>query len=199
MAHQPYQALQQLLDKVDSIISPATVHGLWCGRLSAKDNMESAEWWNYTWQVINTEMDVPENMKAAVKAVAGYAANHMQQENFGFELWLPEDDQDIRIRMDALADWCQGYIEGLTSVLGGELVSVSDDAKELLQDLLDIGELDCEVDGSEDDEKQLMELTEFVKVAALNLWHEFRGNNNTEAGKAEISQPEGNTPSPTIH
>lgn len=171
----PHSALQQLLDRVDSDVSAATVHGLWCGRLAAGDGLDKSDWWIFTMRVIGHESTMEENLVAAFKAVAGFADQHLQQENFEFEPWLPSDKSPCSVRIEALSEWCQGFIEGLTSVLGSQLASVSADVKELVTDLLDIGEVDAAVDGSEEDEKQFYELTEFVKVAVLNVLHDVAG------------------------
>jgi uncharacterized protein len=169
----PYHALQQLLDKVDSDVSAASVHGLWCGRLAAGDTLNTTAWWAFTMRVMGQEASIEENMVAAFKAIANFSNQHLQAENFEFEPWLPAEDTECHQRLAALSEWCQGFIEGMTSVLGSKLALASDEVKEIVKDLLDIGDVDADVGGSEEDEKQFNELAEFVKVAALTIWHDF--------------------------
>ncbi len=189
---QPYHALQQLLEKIEAEASPAAVHGLWCGRVAAGDRLRDQQWWEYTLRVVGVQNTIDANMQTAFEAVANFAEANLQQENFSFEPWLPEDSAECSIRVSALADWCRGFIEGLTSVLGRDLLNRSTEVTEMLQDLLAIGEVDAEVSGSEEDEKQLLELAEFVKVAALNLYHEL-GFKTEQAATAK------NAGGPTLH
>ncbi|WP_020410694.1 UPF0149 family protein [Hahella ganghwensis] len=170
---QPYHALQQLLDKINAEVSPASVHGLWCGRFAAGDKPDSRDWWEYTIRMAGVEQNVEANMQTAFQAVASFAEANLHQDNFSFEPWLPSDSAECTLRVAALADWCRGFIEGLISVKGPEMMEKSPEVKEMLQDLLAIGEVDSEVSGTDEDEKQLLELSEFVKVAALNLYHEL--------------------------
>lgn len=188
----PYLALQQLLLKINSNVSAATIHGLWCGRLAAGDSLEKKEWWSFTVRVIGSKVAFEDNIVAAFKAVATFANHNLQLENFQFEPWLPAESVACSQRIAALSEWCQGFIEGLTSVLGSQLDSASDDTKEIMRDLLDIGEVDAEVSGTEEDEKQFSELKEYVKVAVLNVWHDF-------AGKVEAGRTKASGVNPTIH
>jgi len=181
--HPYYLALQQLLEKAESEASAATVHGIWCGRLAAGDTFDTQEWWAFTMRVIGQEASVEENMSAAFKAVANFADQNLQRDSFEFQPWLPADTADCSSRIAALADWCQGFIEGLISVLGKQLASASEATKEVVKDLLDIGEVDTDVSGSEEDEKQLYELTEYVKVAVLNIWHDYALKIDTDSAK----------------
>ncbi len=181
MSIQPHSTLQQLLDKLETEVSAASVHGLWCGRLAAGDDYGSNDWWRYTLRVVGQEGDVQENLLSALKAVANFTDQHLQQDSFEFEPWLPAENVACSLRVSALSEWCQGFIEGLSAVLGKRLMAAPDDIKELLRDLLDIGEVDPDVAGDEEDEKQLLELTEFVKIAALNIWHEFANQHSVAA------------------
>ncbi|OZG74904.1 hypothetical protein BTA51_00410 [Hahella sp. CCB-MM4] len=170
---QPYHALQQLLEKINAEVSPASVHGLWCGRFATGDTPKNNQWWDYTMRMAGLAGEVDNNILAAFQAVAGFAEANLQQDNFSFEPWLPADSTECSLRVSALADWCRGFIEGLISVKGPELMEKSPEVKEVVQDLLAIGEVDSEVSGTDEDERQLLELSEFVKVAALNLYHEL--------------------------
>ena len=171
--YQYYSALQQLLVKTGTEVSAATVHGIWCGRLAAGDNLSSPAWWSFTLRVMGRGQAVENKMSVAFKAVARFADENLQRDGFEFEPWLPADSTECRVRIAALSEWCQGFIEGLISVLGRKLASASDDTKEMVKDLLDIGEVDTDVSGTEEDEKQFYELTEYVKVAVLNIWHDY--------------------------
>lgn len=82
------------------------------------------------------------------------------------ELLLPDDDQPLPDRLDALARWCRGFLAGLgLSGLSGD-TKLAPDITEAMRDIAEIALVDADTDESEDDEVSLAELIEFVRVAS---------------------------------
>jgi uncharacterized protein YgfB (UPF0149 family) len=101
-----------------------------------------------------------------------------EDEEFGFTLWLPDDDEPLEERTVALACWCSGFLAGLGS--GGQLEALSEEAREAIGDLQDIARAELSAppgDGpeSEEDETAFAEIVEYVRVVALVLREDFRG------------------------
>ena len=61
---------------------------------------------------------------------------NFEDEEFGFVLWLPDDEESLEERTIALAQWCSGFLAGLAS--GGQLDALSEEAKEAIEDLQQI-------------------------------------------------------------
>ncbi len=187
----PYAALRQLIEHLehDAHFTAAALHGLWCGRISAGESADSPPGWVYTLRVLTGEeqggLENP-TLESAFQKMREYAMGDLQQEDFSFELWLPEDDAPCSTRLSALADWCRGFLEGLVSVKGDKLDALSDDSRELVQDLMEIGDVDTDLDESEQDEREYLELVEYVKVAVLNIHLDNRMDQKT-------------APRPTLH
>lgn len=116
--------------------------------------------------------------------------------DLGFNLWLPDDDQPLNERTDALAQWCTGFLAGIG--LGGELPSLSEEATEALDDMRQIAlaayppvaitdaerdevlrfeteSMNLQEEGEEVDENAFMEIVEYVRVVTLMLCEEMRG------------------------
>lgn len=121
--------------------------------------------------------------------------------DLGFNLWLPDDDQPLDERTDALAQWCTGFLAGIG--LGGDLPALSEEALEALEDMrqiarasypkvamtdadraevmdfasaeMDLGDTDPADEGEESDENALMEIVEYVRVVTLMMCEEMRG------------------------
>lgn len=121
--------------------------------------------------------------------------------DLGFNLWLPDDDQPLEERTDALGQWCTGFLAGVG--LGGELPALSEEAVEALHDMrqiarasypkiamtdadraevMDFAAHDMDVDDmeagdpeEENDENAFMEIVEYVRVVTLMLCEEMRG------------------------
>jgi hypothetical protein len=81
------------------------------------------------------------------------------------ELLLPDDDQPLADRLDALSRWCRSFLVGLgLSGLSGD-TQLSPDVTEAMRDLAEIALVDSTTEATEDAEASLTELIEFVRVA----------------------------------
>ena len=85
--------------------------------------------------------------------------------DFGLELLLPDDDAPVAERGEALVAWCRGFLGGVG--LAGIEPKLGEEAREALGDVARIAESDVSYDDPEADEEALVELEEFVRVAAL--------------------------------
>jgi len=99
-------------------------------------------------------------------------------EEMGFALWLPDDDEPLEERTAALARWCSGFLAGLGSA--GQLDALSSEAREAIGDLQEIARAelatpDEEGPANNEDESAYAEIVEYVRVVALVLREDFRG------------------------
>jgi len=88
--------------------------------------------------------------------------------SFGFELLLPEADASLAVRSGALFDWCRGFL-GAFGLAAGAKPPLSEEGAEALADLAKLAAAQPQDEGDEDDEAALVEIEEFVRVAALLL------------------------------
>jgi len=105
--------------------------------------------------------------RLARESVAGLADAEL-----GFEPLLPADDRPLAERAEALVAWCRGFLGGLG--LGGAdaHAGLSDDAHEVLRDLGAIAASSFDYGNEDEDEDALVEVQEFVRMAALMLFAE---------------------------
>jgi uncharacterized protein YgfB (UPF0149 family) len=111
-------------------------------------------------------------------------ARQIDDEEMGFELWLPDDEEPLEDRTIALAQWCSGFLAGLGS--GGQVDHLSDEAREAIGDLQQIARADLaappgEAAASSEDEEAYTEIVEYVRVVAMTMREEFRGPAEDEA------------------
>jgi uncharacterized protein YgfB (UPF0149 family) len=86
-------------------------------------------------------------------------------------LLLPGDETALAERAVALGQWCQGFLAGFGQNAGGLELSV--EAKEVLQDLVAISQVQDALEESEDGESDYMEVMEYLRVAPLLLFTEL--------------------------
>jgi yecA family protein len=161
----------------------AESHGLLCGLLCCGTAGSAGEYLDHL--AAMQLLAAPGEALAAVMAeVWERTATQMEDEEFGFQLWLPDDDDPLEDRAISLAQWCSGFLAGLGS--GCSLETLSDDAREALEDLIEISRAEVssepgQREGSEEDESAYAEIVEYVRVVALTLREEFRGPGRGDA------------------
>jgi uncharacterized protein YgfB (UPF0149 family) len=91
--------------------------------------------------------------------------------DFEFDLLLPDDDKPVSERGPAMVDWCQGFLGGF-GVVPTPAQPLSDESDEALQDLAKIAASDLNYEDSDADEEALIEVCEYIRVAAVLLYNE---------------------------
>jgi uncharacterized protein YgfB (UPF0149 family) len=71
-------------------------------------------------------------------------------------------------RSAALFDWCRGFLGGF-GLAAGNQPPLSEEGSEALADLARLAAATPQEDGDDEDEEALVEIEEFVRVAALLL------------------------------
>lgn len=152
-------------------LSPSELHGLMTGQLSAGARFDADTLIKVLCELMSIDQMVDE--KAALIFVSLYQITLAQllDEDLGFQLLLPDDDQEISQRVDALSSWCSGFLAGFGMYLGEQ--SMSDALREGLQDFAEIAQVSTDPDELDDeDESGLLELQEYVRMAALYIFAE---------------------------
>jgi uncharacterized protein YgfB (UPF0149 family) len=154
--------------------SPSAVHGCLCGLLSAGASPQQ----EYSLDALGAAMDLTLHGELAEKVMQLYTitAATLQDETFDFYPLLPDDDTDIAARVEALADWCRGFLAGFAHPgAGGNRASssLSEDSSEILKDFAAIAQVGLEEqEDEEESESSFMELVEYLRFATLNLFME---------------------------
>jgi len=160
----------------------AECHGLLCGLLCCDAGGTAGEYLRHL-AAMQLLVNPGEALGAVMVEAWENTVKQMADEELGFELWLPDDDEPLEERAISLAQWCSGFLAGLGS--GCTLEAASEEAREALSDLMEISRAEVsagpgETFGSEDDEGAYAEIVEYVRIVALSLREEFRGPGNSD-------------------
>lgn len=171
-----YAELEKSLHKSLSSFHPAQVHGLMCGYICAAPDTN-----HYPWGELVLG---PKKNSAILKVIENIFENTYQQLNefsLEFNLLLPADTIDINIRTESLGLWCQGFVIGLQQSETIQTNSFSAEVADTLKDLTEIAKIDFgDITDTEEDETAYFELVEYVRLAALMIFHELRQSDTTE-------------------
>lgn len=124
---------------------------------------------------------------AAALLQAFDAARHsLREARYDFDLLLPGEDSDIGERTQALADWCRGFILGLLHNDAFTVAQLPGDAGEIARDMLAIGEAEAGAGDAEEEERALLELTEYVRVGIQLIYEELHAGSGPRNGGAGV-------------
>ena len=161
----------------------AESHGLLCG-LICRESSHSAAHYLQQLAAMQLVVEPGEELHAALADAWSSTVAQFDDEEFGFSLWLPSDDEPLEDRTVALARWCSGFLAGLGC--GGQLDALSEEAREAIGDLQEIARAELAAAGTgdaenEEEENAYAEIVEYVRVVALVLREDFRGPEPSDA------------------
>src|SRR5438445_13688035 len=103
-----YTDIADLLLDAKSDFHPSEVHGLLCGYISATSGKIDNSW---------EKIILGKNKNLAYRELLQqlYEISYHQMSEFSFEftLLLPDDDNNLNLRTEALGSWCQGFLTAL--------------------------------------------------------------------------------------
>ncbi|MFT5808302.1 MAG: hypothetical protein ACI9LG_002604 [Moritella dasanensis] len=172
--------VNEQLQQSDLLVNPADVHGVICGLLCGGVKLDSKAWLEPFDQLINEGLGIPDSLDAILADVYSGSEAALKDMTLGFELLLPDMDQPLENRMEALAEWVQGFLGGFGMVHSVSTVA-SDDVKELIADFASISQMDIETDDdSNEAEESFYEIVEYVRMGATYCFNEL-GDGGGEA------------------
>ena len=161
----------------------AECHGLLCGLLCGNSGITVGEYLTHL-AAMQLMVEPGEALAGVMVETWEGTRKQLEDEELGFQLWLPDDDEPLEERAISLAQWCSGFLAGLGS--GCSLERLSEDAREALADLMEISRAEIssslgDASENEEDEGAFAEIVEYVRIVALSLFEEFSGPGNGDA------------------
>jgi len=169
-----HSSLTNLLSRAGAETCASECHGFLCGQLCA------AEWadedlWMELLDLQTRDDALAERCYAEVRALVEAIDVDLRSPDLSFRLLLPDDETDLEERVDALGEWCHGFLNGFGLAEGRSGGELDEECRELLEDLGVI----CRVGAGEPedgDEEHLVQVAEYVRVGVLGLYEEYRRN-----------------------
>jgi uncharacterized protein YgfB (UPF0149 family) len=146
-------------------VDAAELHGSLCGFVSAGGIATREDW------IRRLELDPASEPFAADGVLDRLFCASLAQladPDLGFGLLLPEEEESVTRRAEALLGWCRGFLGGF-GLVPEPRPTLSPEATEALDDLAKIAASSLSYDDPDGDEAALIEVAEFVRVATLLL------------------------------
>lgn len=174
-----FESLEHMLIVGNTPFSPAYIHGMMVGLLSLGKHQAQNAWEEF--QAQDSFLgEAPAATNELLNKLFVQTTDFLEDIEKGVVLMLPTDDNPLWHRLEALADWCKGFLEGveLAELPTEALRQSSPLVREVLEDLAQIKDVSLREIDSQENEKAYIELVEFVRVGALLFHAECTSENN---------------------
>lgn len=108
--------------------------------------------------------------RAALRDVGETIEKQVRGPDLTFDLPMPQERAPLVERVTAVYDWVRGFLYAM-GVLGISERDLGGEAQEAYRDFAELTKMDLEsIEDGEENEQALMEITEFVRVAAMTIY-----------------------------
>lgn len=151
---------------------PVEVHGALVGLICGGVEQSKKAWNTAFLELMNDGQPLPDDLQHLIDELYQDAVARLSDTDFGFTPMLPEEEEPLAIRVEALSLWVQSFLTGIAMVQP-KLNKASSDVQEVIKDLAEIALVEFDVGDDDESESAYMELMEFSKMAALLCYSEF--------------------------
>src|SRR5450432_2342622 len=162
---------EDVLATAGGLADAAEAHGSLCGALCSVSPYKMQDWIN---EILPDGAALSEESAAVIERVFMTTATTFGEQGMEFEPLLPDDEQPLNGRANALALWCTGFLYGLGTGQISDLEGLVGDVGEIVRDFTEISRATGdEPDADESNEQAYAELVEFIRVAAQVVFEEL--------------------------
>jgi uncharacterized protein YgfB (UPF0149 family) len=155
----------------------AECHGVLCGMICRHHELTATDFLHQL-KALELVEDPPSALHSDLIDLFDCTRTQLADEEMGFRMWLPDDDQTLDERTISLARWCTGLVAGIGPIQqkDGQKSMLSSEAVDALEDISQIAEAGISgEEDSEEDEVAFFEIIEYVRVVTLMLREDLRG------------------------
>lgn len=166
-----YDEINDALKRISVEQDAAEVHGVLCGLFCTVNGLSASYWLD------NTLTHSPDEDALTVDTLNSESRSLLTQlfsatekqlsgQDFDFQPLLPDDNSGLHTRIESLSFWCQGFLYGLSQGGLTDPAGLPGELPDIVKDLVEISRAESyELDDDIQDEKDYMELVEFIRVA----------------------------------
>lgn len=169
-----FDELGEWLRRLGSPMSAGEAHGCLCGMLAVNVSTPLESWLKVTLDEPDEADALLRESRGLMQAVYDESRAQLQDPTLGFHLLLPGDPEPLAVRVEAIGEWCEGFLYGLAVAGINAEANLPGDCGEILRDLADIARAGFEVEEDEENEQAYAEIVEYVRMGALLINEELQ-------------------------
>ena len=158
--------------------SPSELHGQLCGYLASGVTLPLEDWLAMVVEFCDIEVWKEEASRAVIVELYTATLTLFQNGEFALVPSISDDDAELCERGVTLAQWAHGFLAGYG--LSGQKNELPDETKQILRDFANISGMQAEMralEDNNDNEADLTELIEYVRLSAMMLYTEHHDIN----------------------
>ena len=167
-----YDQLAEALARLGYAQNAAEYHGALCGALCVKEAEDIDPL-----SVLERQGQSAEGEQAAaqtLRALCGQSDDAFSTGQMTFKPLLPDDEEDLPRRVEALSAWCEGFLFGLSTGRPLNMKQCSAELKEIVRDFTEFTHAGVtEEEDGELEETAYAELVEYIRVGAQLVYMEL--------------------------
>jgi uncharacterized protein len=179
-----YSELSELLRLSNAGAHAADCHGFLCGHLCVNPAPEREIWEEYLDLQSEDDSRVDRCLDEIERLLTDTRRN-LDSPELDFYLLLPDDDAPLSDRVEALGEWCYGFLNGFALGQQSATVLGNEEGKELIENFTRICQIEAGDVADESDEQSLFELVEYVRIGAIYI-HDLLQPSGVAADKPEV-------------
>lgn len=175
-----YPVVSDLLSAHEFETTASEIHGVIAG-VNCLPESGRVDWLELVAPVGSAPVpELSPELSRALLDLSHTTKEQIERKDFVFSLFLPNQDASVRDRTDALAAWCRGFLLGI-SATGLTAENCSDVTREILSDIVELSRVEAESGESAEEERALLEIEEYLRVAVQLLNDELSVTSEGEA------------------
>lgn len=152
-------------------VNASDLHGSLCGFLCGGGHVSAHNW--LAALAIEPAQDIASKPHPVIDRLYAECRDQLDDVELGFEPLLPDIDEPLAERAEALVEWCRGFLGGMGLAGVNSSRELSADSTEILKDFAAIAATCFEFKNAEEDENAFSEVIEFIRVGVLLLHTEL--------------------------
>lgn len=184
-----FDPLVEVLQQQGVMHSPSELHGVMCGLLSTGFGQQNEDVLGVLAAHAEIEQRWPADAERQWLAIRDLAMEAFTDDGLEFYLLLPDDSEELGIRVAALGQWCEGFLVGFGTGTAGETdAQLAPALQEAIRDIAAVSQVSLPDENSEEEAAMFEQVAEHVRMAALMVF--------TELALAARKKEEPATPTP---
>jgi uncharacterized protein YgfB (UPF0149 family) len=155
-------------------LNPSTLHGAMVGLLGAGFSPHSEQHFSATVAALEKalSMEATGELVDFISRLSLSTLSAVIDADYTFQPLLPPDDEAMEDRLMSISDWTAGFLSGFTqgiTIREAASEPIPTLTAEALKDMAAIAQVDTAEVNSEDAERQLDDIIEYIRFAAINI------------------------------
>jgi yecA family protein len=165
---------RHLLAQADSLANPAEIHGIICGLVCTGQKLDGQAWFHLVLKLFESRAHITALHRGLVLDLYEKTCLQLSGLENDFYLLLPDNEQPLAERAEALSQWCQGFLYSLRLINSSIQEEAPKEILEALNTIQEIAKLDySNIIIRDVDTNAYTGVVEFVRKAVISLHEDF--------------------------